>query len=119
MKPQGRDHSVSPAPASDPKPHEPVAADVRRRMTTLFFGGNRLLTSAATVCWVVVSAAAILVAYSVPRAAFIIVFYLFGLLQLARSRTWRAAFYAGLSVGMIVASIRLDFFWRIFGAGAL
>src|SRR5690349_10074900 len=127
MKTQSRECSVSPAPPCDPKQdekfpgacakncQEPVAADVRRRFPAKNRVVIRLLTSAATVCWVLVSAAAILLAYSVPQAAFITVLYVFGLLQLAHSRTWRGAFYAGLSVGMVVASFRLAFFWRIFG----
>ena len=119
MKTENRDCSVSPAPTLDSKQgREPVAADVSRRIPAKNTGVTRVLTSAATIWWVVVSAAAILVAYSVPQASFITVLYLFGLLQLAQARTWRGAFYSGLSVGMLVASIRLDFFWRIFGTGA-
>ena len=67
--------------------------------------------------WVIVAAAAFHAAYAFPNASFLIVLYLFALLQLARAPTWRKAAYSGLAVGLLIA-VRLAFFWRIFGGGA-
>ena len=48
----------------------------------------------------------------------LIVVYLAALLRLARAETWRKAFYPGLAVGLLIAAVRLAFFWRIFSAAA-
>jgi apolipoprotein N-acyltransferase len=73
------------------------------------------------VLWIVVAAAAFHAAYASATLSFLIVLYLFALVQLARADGWRQAFYSGLAVGLLVAAVRLAFFWRIFsgGAGAL
>jgi apolipoprotein N-acyltransferase len=68
--------------------------------------------------WVAIAAGAFHVAYASDYTSFVIVLYLFALLQLARAETWRKAFYPGLTVGMLIAVGRLTFFWRIFSGGA-
>jgi apolipoprotein N-acyltransferase len=69
--------------------------------------------------WVLVGAGAFHAAYASERTGFLIVAYLFALLQLARAESWRGAFYPGLGVGLLIAAIQLAFFWRIFSGGAI
>jgi apolipoprotein N-acyltransferase len=69
--------------------------------------------------WVVVAGAAFHVAYAFPQGGFLVLFYLVALVKLALAGTWRRAFYAGLAVGFVLATVRLAFFWRIFSAGAI
>ena len=69
--------------------------------------------------WILVAAGAFHAAYGSIHTHFLVLLYLFALLQLARARTWRGAFYAGLTVGLLIAVLRLGFFWRIFGGGAV
>jgi apolipoprotein N-acyltransferase len=69
--------------------------------------------------WIGVAVAAFHAAYAYPHASFLIVLYLFALLQLAGADRWRKAFYSGLAVGLLIAAVRLGFFWRIFSSGAL
>lgn len=68
--------------------------------------------------WVILAAAAFHAAYAWPPASSLVVVYLLALVQLARADTWRKAFYSGLAVGLLIAAVRLAFFYRIFGAGA-
>ena len=49
----------------------------------------------------------------------VVVLYLFALLRLAQADRWRLAFYPGLAVGLLIAGVRLAFFWRIFSGGAM
>jgi len=74
---------------------------------------------AGIVLWAVVAAGAFHVAYASVNTSFLIVVYLFALLQLAGADTWRNAFYPGLAVGLTIAVLHLTFFWRIFSAAAL
>lgn len=76
-------------------------------------GGLRLLF------WAVIAVGALHTAYISQHTSFLIVVYLFALLQLARADTWRKAFYPGLAVGLLIGVVRLEFFWRIFSGGAL
>ena len=69
--------------------------------------------------WITVAVVAFHSAYSSAHLSWLMVLYLFALLQLARADTWRKAFYPGLAVGVLIASSRLTFFWRIFGGGAM
>jgi apolipoprotein N-acyltransferase len=69
--------------------------------------------------WVAVAVGAFHAAYAFAGGSFLIVLYLFALLQLARADRWRKAFYPGLAVGLLIAAVRLAFFWRIFSGGAL
>jgi apolipoprotein N-acyltransferase len=57
-------------------------------------------------------------AYS-TRLSFFIFGYVICLVQLARLRPMRVAFYAGLLTGLICFGPQLEFFWRIFGPAAL
>lgn len=80
-----------------------------------------------TLFWVMVAAAAFHAAYASAKLSFLMVLYLFALLQLARTdwgpgyaiTGWRYAFYPGLAVGLLIAAVRLGFFWRIFSGAAV
>ena len=65
------------------------------------------------------AAAAFHLAYSFAALTVLIVAYLFCLLQLARARTERQAFYLGLTAGLLCAGPQLYFFWIIFGPAAI
>jgi apolipoprotein N-acyltransferase len=69
--------------------------------------------------WVAVAVGAFHAAYASAFGSFLIVLYLFALVQLARGERWREAFYPGLAVGLLIAAVRLAFFWRIFSGAAL
>jgi apolipoprotein N-acyltransferase len=68
--------------------------------------------------WVLVAFAAFHAAYATVATIWLIVIYLFALLQLAQADKWRKAFYPGLAVGLLIAVGRLEFFWNIFSGGA-
>jgi apolipoprotein N-acyltransferase len=68
--------------------------------------------------WVAVAAGAFHAAYASANTSFLIVLYLFALLRLAQADQWRKAFYSGLAVGLLIAAVRLAFFWRLFLGGA-
>lgn len=73
-----------------------------------------LLSLGATACFHA--------AYTPPRAglrALLMVGYVLCLAQLARLRTTRQSFYAGLAVGFVCCAPQLECFWRIFGLGAI
>src|SRR5262245_34729600 len=72
-----------------------------------------------TITWVVVAAASFHAAYLAAATSFLIVVYLIALVQLSRAPNWRRAFYAGVSVGMLIALGRLDFFWGIFSIASI
>jgi apolipoprotein N-acyltransferase len=72
-----------------------------------------------TVLWIVVAAVAFYFAYWLATASFLILLYLFALVQLIQGKTWRRAFYSGLTVGFLIAVGWLAFFWRIFSMGAI
>jgi len=69
--------------------------------------------------WVILSALAFHAAYAWPQTGLLAGVYLFALVLLAKTDTWRKAFYSGLAVGMLIAMARLEFFWTIFSAGAI
>jgi len=73
----------------------------------------------AIVGWGVTAVVALQGAYAWPNAGFLVLLYLFALIQMARACTWRCAFYPGLAVGLLIGMLRLEFFWRIFSAGAV
>ena len=74
---------------------------------------------AGILAWIGVAGLAFHAAFAWAAASWFIILYLFALIQLARTNTWRKAFYSGLVVGILIAVVRLDFFWRIFSAGAI
>ena len=86
------------------------------RPTEFQAGGNRF---GALVLWTFVAVTAFCLSYSSGQTGFIVVVYLFALVQLARAGTWRKAFYSGLAVGLSLAALRLGFLWTIFSGGAL
>jgi apolipoprotein N-acyltransferase len=69
--------------------------------------------------WIMVAAAAFHAAYASVNTSPLIVLYLFALLRLAQTDRWRKAFYSGLTVGLLIAAVRLAFFCRLFSGGAL
>ena len=69
-----------------------------------------LLVLAAAVCFHA--------AYSTPLAL-LIFGYVGCLIQLARLRTTRLAFYVGMAAGLLCFGAQLEFFWRIFGRASL
>jgi apolipoprotein N-acyltransferase len=69
--------------------------------------------------WAAIAMAAFHAAYLSAKLSFLMVLYLFALLQLARTDGWRAAFYPGLAVGLVDAALGLSFFWKIFSGGAV
>jgi apolipoprotein N-acyltransferase len=77
------------------------------------------LSIIANVAWIIVAATAFHLAYFSSTTAFLVILHLFALLQLSRNSSGRKAFYSGLSVGMLIAVGRLDFFWNIFGGGCV
>ncbi len=72
-----------------------------------------------TLGWAVVAGVSFELAYAFEQTAFLVLLYLFALLQMARAATWRKAFYTGLAVGLGLGALRLGFFWKIFSAGAV
>lgn len=95
-------------------------ADLPRTAAAVETAGSKgRLPLRGIVFWVALGAAAFHAAYAWPGASWLIVLYLFALAQLARAGAWRRGYYAGLAVGMLIALGRLDFFWRIFSAGAV
>jgi apolipoprotein N-acyltransferase len=73
----------------------------------------------AILFWVMVAAGAFHAAYASAYASPLIILYLFALLRLAQTDRWRKAFYSGLAVGLLIAVVRLQFFWSLFSGGAL
>lgn len=73
-----------------------------------------LLALVATACF----HAAYTPAQSGPLAL-LIIGYVACLVQLARLRTTRQSFYAGLLAGLVCFAPQLECFWRIFGPGAI
>ncbi len=69
--------------------------------------------------WIAVAVTTFHVAYAVSNASFLIALYVFALLQLAKADRWRMAFYSGLAVGLLIAVVHLQFFWRIFSGGSV
>jgi hypothetical protein len=74
---------------------------------------------AGMLLWIMVAVAALHAAYASASASFLAVLYLFALLQLAQTDRWRKAFYSGLTVGLLIALVRLQFFCRLFSGGAV
>ncbi len=109
-------HSRSALPES--ASGQPKAAALVSPAATTQTSGTTL---AQLALWTFVAAAAFHGAYASARTSWLIVFYLFALLQLAQANTWRQSLYSGLAVGLLIAVGRLGFFWNIFsgGAGAL
>ena len=85
-------------------------------MNASFLAGT--LSWGRAALWATGAVVAFNLAYEVPVLSILIVAYLFCLLQLARARTGRQAFYTGLGVGLLTAGLQLQCFWAIFGPGA-
>jgi len=69
--------------------------------------------------WILVAVGAFHGAYTSGKMSFLILVYLFALIQLAQADTWRKAAYSGFAVGILIAAGWLGFFWSIFGGGAV
>jgi apolipoprotein N-acyltransferase len=68
--------------------------------------------------WIIVAAASFHAAYASANTGPLIIVYLFALLRLAQTDRWRKAFYSGLAVGLLIAAVRLSFFWTLFSGAA-
>src|SRR5215471_16234807 len=68
--------------------------------------------------WIAIGGVAFHAAYAWSRAGLVVGLYLFALVQLAKTDSWRKAFYSGLALGFLIAVGRLTFFWIIFSVGA-
>lgn len=73
----------------------------------------------AALFWAVAAIAAFQIAYTSPPLSGVILVYVISLVQIARVRSGRLAFYIGLSVGFLVAASQLYCFWTIFGPSAI
>src|SRR5215471_9024968 len=69
--------------------------------------------------WAVGAAASFDIAYGFPQLSFVIVGYLYCLIQLSQGGSGRLAFYFGLAVGLLTAAPQLHCFWSIFGPSAI
>jgi apolipoprotein N-acyltransferase len=113
---------ATPAPAASPEANPASSAAPPQNQTAAaprFSISGFFRQHAATFGWVVVAAAAFHAAYAWSEASSLMVVYLFALLQLAREATWRKGYYLGLAVGLLIAAVRLGFFWRLFSAGSI
>ncbi len=99
------------APAVEPNRHALDSAILRRQSIPL---SRRPALSFAAV-----GVLAFHLAHSVAPFSFLILVFLFCVAQLARVSTARAAFYAGLGVGVALYGPQLGFFWTIFGPAAV
>jgi apolipoprotein N-acyltransferase len=73
----------------------------------------------AFTLWILLAASAFYLSYFSSITTFLVVVYLFALVQLAQAAALRRAFYGGFFVGLLIAVGKLDFFWRIFGAASM
>jgi apolipoprotein N-acyltransferase len=80
---------------------------------------DKNLGGLATVCFASAAIASFHLAYMVRGCQIFILVFLFCLFHLANARNWRWAFYSGLLVGLAIYSPHLDFFWTLFGGGAV
>lgn len=71
------------------------------------------------LAWAAIGVAAFYVAYGWAEAGPAMGLYLFALIQLSKTATWRKAFYSGLAIGLLIALGKLGFFWTIFSTGAI
>src|SRR5438132_494333 len=78
-----------------------------------------VLSFKAALFWGLGAMVAFHLAYASPRLSWLIIGYLIGLIQLARARSGRVAFYIALSVGLLTAASELYCFWIIFGPSAI
>jgi apolipoprotein N-acyltransferase len=74
---------------------------------------------AKSCLWAAGAALSFNLAYSFSSLAIFVLVYLFCLLQIARAKTGRQAFYLGLGVGFLAAAFQLQCFWAIFGVAAI
>ncbi len=81
--------------------------------------GRERLGYSAFGFWTLAGSLTFHAAYALPQLAFLVVLYLFCVIQLGRAETWRGAFYSGLGMGLLAGAPRLGFFWTIFSGGAL
>ncbi|PWU12222.1 MAG: hypothetical protein C5B50_21840 [Verrucomicrobia bacterium] len=103
------------------KQNQPLSSssskDDARSSTASSRPANLLFSSG--VPWVLIAVASFYGAYCSAETSFLILLYLFALVQLATTDNWRKAFYGGFAAGFLIAASRLDFFWNIFSQGAV
>jgi apolipoprotein N-acyltransferase len=78
-----------------------------------------VLSLKAAISWALVAIVAFHLAYASPRLSWLIAGYLIGLIQLAKARSGRVAFYFGVGVGFVTAASQMSCFWVIFGPSAI
>ena len=96
-----------------------VTLELRKTEATPVVEKPLELSLRETILWIVVASTAFHAAYFSAWSAFLVVVYLFALLRLTCVSSSRKAFYTGLTVGLLIAVGRLDFFWHIFSVAAL
>jgi len=79
----------------------------------------KILSWKPALLWAAGAVGAFHLAYGSPPLSWLMVGYLFCLVQLARMRTGRQAFYFGLGVGFLTLAPQLTCFWVIFKAAAI
>jgi apolipoprotein N-acyltransferase len=79
----------------------------------------RMLTFKEGLIWAALAIVFFQLAYAFPACAFLFALHLFGLLQLTRARTSRAAMNIGWGVGPFIYGPKLLFFWTVFGPTAI
>jgi hypothetical protein len=72
-----------------------------------------------SILWITVASVAFHAAYFSAWSAFLVVVYLFALVRLTCVTSSKKAFYAGMTVGLLIAAGRLDFFWHIFSIATI
>ena len=111
-------HQISSPPLQANKPGESQEPEIAGASSALSNkAGATTLSWATNLGWIATAAFAFHLAYTTPQTSFLVILYIFALLQLARNDSGRKAFYSGLTVGLLLAVGRLDFFWNIFGTG--
>jgi apolipoprotein N-acyltransferase len=71
------------------------------------------------ILWAAAAVTAFSLAYIFSSLSYLILVYLFALLQMTRAKTARQAFYGGFGTGFACAATQLHCFWTIFGPGAI
>ena len=99
-----------------PLPQEPPTSDQKAFHKPLF---GSPLTLPKGFLWAAGAITCFHLAYSSSFLSYLILGYLFCLVQLARLPTTRQAFYFGLATGLLVAGPQLYCFWVIFKTGAI
>ncbi len=80
---------------------------------------NKNLSAWTTLWFALAAILSFHLAYSIENCQILIVVFLYCLFRLANVQTSRRAFYIGLGIGLAIYAPQLNFFWKIFQAGAI